>query len=116
MLEFCAKLEKDVAAIDGTNAGLEARGADLISRATELHARIDACCVRALQQVHAPLSYVLNRLAFTAWFQYLRHHLRDLTFTLVILQASLASTAAKTDMTKVKTCDCIRILETDCVS
>ncbi len=53
MLELCAKLEKDVAAIDGTNAGLEARGSDLISRATELHARIDACGVRALQQVLA---------------------------------------------------------------
>ena len=51
MVELCSKLEKDVAVIDGTNAGLEARGADLVSRASELHARIDACGARALKQV-----------------------------------------------------------------
>ena len=51
MVELCSKLEKDVAAIDGTNAGLEARGADLVNRASDLHARIDVCGARARQQV-----------------------------------------------------------------
>jgi hypothetical protein len=51
MVELCSKLEMDVAAIDGTNAGLEARGADLVNRASDLHARIDVCGARALHQV-----------------------------------------------------------------
>ena len=50
MVELCSKLEMDVAAIDGTNAGLEARGLHLVDRASDLHARIDACGARALQQ------------------------------------------------------------------
>ena len=51
MVQLCSKLEKDVADIDGVNAGLETRGAGLISRASELHARLDSCGARALEQV-----------------------------------------------------------------
>ena len=51
MVELCSKLDKDVADIDSVNVGLETRGAGLISRASELHARLESCGARALEQV-----------------------------------------------------------------
>ncbi len=52
MVELCSKLEKDVADIDSVNSGLETRGAGLISRASELHARLESASARALEQVN----------------------------------------------------------------
>ncbi len=54
MKELCSKLEKDVEDIDSVNNGLETRGAGLISRASELHARLESCGARALKQVTDP--------------------------------------------------------------
>ena len=54
MEELSATLERDVQSLDGVQAGLQSRGAELVQRAAELHARIDACGALALDQVPPP--------------------------------------------------------------
>ncbi len=51
MSDLVATLESDVLSLDGTQCGLQSRGAALAQRAAELHARIDACGAAALEQV-----------------------------------------------------------------